>query len=222
MTTDLELFKQALNEGLELRIQSTIDSCTEEIVCSKEHIAACKAIIRGTYKNRPLWSDAKIKIAAIIAAATMLLAGCTAIYKDEIKTFIKHIYEEYIEITFGDSGSGAPQSIEEIYELTYVPKGYALKTEFNSKSMVSYTFESENGETLTFDQCVLNGSSFNFDNERSDSILITVGKNDVYFTNTNKNYSYIWNDGKYALIIISTKEISYDELLKVIDGITSK
>ena len=221
MTADLELFKQALNEGLELRIQSTIDSCTEEIVCSKEHIAACKAIIRGTYKNRPLWSDAKIKIAAIIAAATMLLAGCTAIYKDEIKTFIKHIYEEYIEITFGESGSSTPESIEEIYELTYVPEGYALKKSTIDEIIVGYTYISSTGEEIIFGQQPLS-AYYGFDNENGYSSIIVLENYEVFCKKSDLYSTYLWSNGKYSLSLTTSEDFTEEELIKIINGIQPK
>lgn len=221
MTTDLELFKQALNEGLELRIQSTIDSCTEEIACSKEHIAACKAIIRGTYKNRPLWSDAKIKIAAIIAAATMLLAGCTAIYKDEIKTFIKHIYEEYIEIIFGERGDGAPKNIEEVYELTYIPEGYNLKKSTIDEIIVGYTYLSATGEEIIFNQQPLS-AYHGFDNENGYSSTIMLENHEVFYKKSDLYSTYLWSDGKYSLSLTTSEVFSDEELIKIINSIQSK
>ena len=35
--SNLELFKQAISEGLSEKFDSVVDSCTEKIVCSEKH-----------------------------------------------------------------------------------------------------------------------------------------------------------------------------------------
>ena len=221
-SANLELFKRALAEGTNIRFQKATESFTDTALCSDRHLEIMEKITNGTYRKPLSFSSARIKIAAAIVAAMFLLSGCVMIYKDEIRGFIEHIYEEYIEITFSDNKNAESSYIEEIYELTYVPEGYVLKTEFISNSTVSYTFDNKNGQSLTFNQYILDGSSFNFDNERSDSTLIIVGKHNIYFTNTKQHHSYIWNDGKYAMIITSSEELSDSDLQKIIEGIKTR
>ena len=221
MNNDLELFKQSLSEGLELRIQSSIASCTEEIACSQEHLAACKEILNGTYESLSLWSNAKIKIAAIIAAATMLLAGCTAIYKDEIKAFIKDIYEEYIEITFGESGSSTPESIEEIYELTYVPEGYVLKKSTIEEIIVGYTYLSSTGDEIIFGQQPLS-AYHGFDNENGYSSIIVLENYEVFCKKSDLYNTHLWSNGKYSLSLTTSEDFTEEELIKIINGIQPK
>lgn len=217
--TDLELFKQALREGTDLRIRSVIASYTEKITCSEKHTAAMAEILDGRYKKPLSWSDAKVKIAAIIIAATMLLAGCAIIYKEEIRGFIEHIYEEYIEITFTD-GKTESSAIEEVYELTYLPEGYSLEESTIFGNNVYYTFSANNNK-ITFYQTDFNGIHI-FDNESGYSLILTVNNTEVYYKNTKTNNNYVWNDGKYAMVLTSTEELSTDDLQKIIEGIKIK
>lgn len=221
-SASLELFKRALAEGTDIRFRKAAEADADAMACSARHLEIMERIMSGTYRKPISLSSVRIKIAAAIAAVMLLLSGCAMIYKDEIRGFIEHIYEEYIEISFSDGENKESSSIKEIYELTYVPEGFVLKTEFISNSTVSYTFDNKNGHSLTFNQYILDGSSFNFDSERSDSTLIIVGKYNIYFTNTKQHHSYIWNDGKYAMIITSSEELSDSELQKIIEGIKTR
>lgn len=45
--TNEELFKRALNEGLSRRFDRELNSCSEEISPSKEHLAIMQAILKG-------------------------------------------------------------------------------------------------------------------------------------------------------------------------------
>ncbi len=220
MNTDLELFKQALSEGLNLRIQSGITSCTEKLICSKEHRAAMAAILGGTYKKPLFWSSTRTKIAAILVAAMMLLAGCTVLYKDEIRDFIEHIYEEYIEVTFSDGGNEKIK-IEEVYELTYIPDGYVLENTHISNLAIQYTYINSNKDEFYFQQNRLE-AYFGFDSESGYSKFTTVNNINVYHKQTPYYNNYLWNDGKYAMLITSTNELSSEELQKIIEGIKAR
>ena len=220
MNTDLELFKQALSEGLNLRIQSGITSCAEKLICSKEHRAAMAEILGGTYKKPLTWSSTRTKIAAILVAAMMLLAGCTVLYKDEIRDFIEHIYEEYIEISFSDGKYN--DRITQIYELTYVPEGYELNDSYSSATKVRYVFSNQQGDELIFSQSPLN-TSYGYNNEGDySSKVIIINDYAVYCIKTDINYTYLWNNGKHSMQISTNTAISTEELRLIIEGIQSK
>lgn len=218
--TDLELFKQALREGTDLRIRSVIASYTEKITCSEKHTTAMTEILDGRYKKPLSWSDAKVKIAAIIIAATMLLAGCAIIYKEEIRGFIEHIYEEYIEITFTD-GKTESSAIEEVYELTYLPEGYYLESSNIIDIRAKYIFSSADGKRITFSQTTLS-AVHGFDNEHGYKVIKQIGDFEIYYKQTDFNHNYLWNDGKYSLLLTTSHELSEEDLISIINGIQPK
>ena len=88
--TNEELFKQAINEALTNKFQRMADACDEEIVCSRRHRKAMRAIVSGKTPRKPLSTK---MIAILVAAAVLLLAGCAIIYRDEIREFITNIKE---------------------------------------------------------------------------------------------------------------------------------
>lgn len=216
--TNEALFKQAINEALTNKFQRMADACDEDIVCSRRHRKAMRAIVRGKTPRKPL--SAKM-IAILVAAAVLLLAGCAIIYRDEIREFITNIKEFFVEIKF-DEGENDSQNIDEIYELTYIPEGYSLKEQFVNRMGVQYIFTNFDSKRIKFTQRSLDASSFHIDSEHSDNTVLDIGNYIIYTRKTGDTFYYLWNDGKYALKLNSTDKLSENDLLLIIDGLKIK
>lgn len=216
--TNEELFKQAINEALTNKFQRMADACDEEIVCSRRHRKAMRAIVSGKTPRKPLSTK---MIAILVAAAVLLLAGCAIIYRDEIREFITNIKEFFVEIKF-DEGENESQDIDEIYEITYIPEGYSLKEEYITRLRVEYVFIGPDSNYVRFIQQSLDASNFYIDSEHSDNTVLDIGNYIIYTRKTGDTFYYLWNDGKYAMQIYSSESLSYDELVLIIDGIRIK
>lgn len=216
--TNEELFKQAINEALTNKFQRMADACDEEIVCSRRHRKAMRAIVSGKTPRKPLSTK---MIAILVAAAVLLLAGCAIIYRDEIREFITNIKEFFVEIKF-DEGENDSQNIDEIYELTYIPEGYSLKEQNINRMGVHYIFTNFDSKRIKFIQRSLDASSFYIDSEHSDNTIIEIENYTIYSRIAENMHYYLWNDGKYALKLISTIELTGEELLSIINGLKTK
>ena len=216
--TNQELFKQALVEGVSRRIDREIAACDEKVVFSRRHIKNMERIVKGKTPKKPI---NKKMVAILVAAAVLLLAGCAIIYRDQIRDFITNVKEFFVEIKF-DEGENDSQTIDEIYELTYVPEGYKLETQVINRMVVQYKFTNEFGESVKFIQRSLDASNFYVDIEHSDNVIIEIGEYTVYSRKTNGTYYYLWNDGKYALHVYSIMELSDSELMLIINGVVTK
>ena len=216
--TNEALFKQAINEGLTNKFQRMADACDEEIVCSRRHRKAMRAIVSGKTPKKPLSTK---MIAILVAAAILLLAGCAIIYRDEIRDFITDVREFFVKVTF-DEGENDSQNIDEIYELTYIPEGYSLKEQFVNRMEVEYVFINTDGKSIRFMQQAIDSSTFSIDSEHSDNTIISIENYTIYSRKTGNMYCYLWNDGKYALKLNSTDKLSENDLLLIIDGLKIK
>lgn len=219
--TNLELFKQALSEGLDNHFQSEIDNCSENIVCSRKHKIAMKAIIKGCDTNRKVWAPRTRKIVAILVAAALLLVSCAIIYRNEIRDFIEEIYESFAIVTYSE-GENEETTLEEIYELTYIPEGYWLENSNVSSLIVKYSFKNSSGDIISFEQFALDNISSYVDIENGYTLIVNVNNCDIYYKETKEHKCYYWNDGKYAMSLISNVELSTDELQCIIYGIKIK
>ena len=219
--TNLELFKQALLEGVSNRIDREIESCTETIVCSKRHKAAMKRIINGKYKESETRSLGFKKVVAILVAALLLLASCAIVYRNEIRNFIEEIYDSFIRLSYSE-GENPSDEIEGVYELSYIPNGYSQQKEEITLLKSSYVFSNSNGNTMMFEQRVLDAVTFYTDVENGYKKIVDVNIYDVYYKETKYQKCYMWNDGKYTLRLISDVGISTEELILIINGIKEK
>ena len=216
--TNIELFKQALIEGVNRRIDRDIAACEENVVCSRKHNKAMARILKGKTPSKPI--NRKM-IAILVAASILLLAGCAIIYHDEIRGFITDVSEFFVKVTF-DEGESEIKQIEEVYELTYVPEGYGLIKQDVTRMRVQYSYENKEGRFIKFIQQPLDASNFYIDSEHDYDNVFYLEQYTIYYRQTNGTYSYIWNDGKYALNLYSSEYLSENSLELIISGINTK
>ena len=216
--SNLELFKQALNEAWDNKIRREVESCTEEIVTSERHKATMQAILDGTYDKSAKWKLTRAKVVAILVAAALLLASCAVIYRNEIRDLVEEIFEDFSKATYSSEETDG-ETIEEVYELSYVPEGYVLEEAKITPIYVKYTFINSNN-ILVFEQRVLDYSSFAFDVENGYALCLSDNEIDIYYKSTNGYHYYLWNDGLCSVRIQSNTSISNVELKLIINGIT--
>ena len=217
-TTNQELFKQALVEGVNRRLDREISACDENIAYSRRHIKNMERIVKGKTPKKPI---NKKMVAILVAAAVLLLVGCAIIYRNEIREFVTDLSEYFVKIKFED-GENFSQNMEDIYELTYLPEGYTLETQVVNRMVVEYLFTNADDDYIKFIQQSIDASNFYVDIENSDNVIIEIGDYTVYSRKTNGTYYYLWNDGKYALHVYSSMELSDSELMLIINGVVTK
>ena len=213
--SNLELFKQAISEGLSEKFDSVVDSCTEKIVCSEKHNIAMRTIVCGKVGTKRTWSTKIKQIIAILVAVALLLTSCGIIFRNEIC----EIFEEFFtSITFPENESNT-DTITEAYKLTYVPEGYTLDKENISPLSVVYKYVDENDNFIWFEQRILKDTDFVIDSESGYSKIMEIEKYDVYYRKNSEQNVYVWTDGKYSLWLNANLKLSYEEIVQIIDGI---
>ena len=219
--TNLELFKQALSEGLSSKIDSIANEYTEEIVCSEKHNLAMRAIVYGKTDTKRFWSPKMKRIIAILVAAALILTSCGIIFRNEIRDFAENIYEFFVKISYSESDPKGV-SIEEVYKLTYIPEGYYLEEEIILAVNTSYIFTNSDGSTILFDQYILDGTNFFIDIENGYTKMVDIKEYEIYHKSTDGNHYYLWNDGKYSMRLISTNELLSQEVQLIVEGLAIK
>ena len=218
---NIALFKLALTEGLSNRIDRQISDCTEEIVASPAHSRAMNRIV-GCLPKRKLPTSPKLKkIIAILIAAALLLTGCAVAYRNEIRDFFEEIYESFVKINYSDGDDQGAQ-IEDVYELTYIPEGYYLEKTSEFPLKTTYRYSNANNDTILFEQRVLDTALFFADIENGYTKIVDISIYDVYYKKTKQQTYYMWNDGKFSLVLISKTALSDEELKLIIEGIKTK
>ena len=216
--SNLELFKQALNEAVSNKFDKMADECTEEIVYSEKHKLAMRTIVYGKADTKRVWSPKMKRIIAILIAAALLLTSCGIIFRNEIR----EVFEEFfVKLTY-DGDNESAESIMDVYCLGYVPEGYTLKREITTDVFIQYTFKDKNGEILYFEQRALTRSGFVVDSESGYSQIKDIEEYEVYYRFTNKYHHYVWCSEKYSMTIKSNTYLTNEEIILLLDGITVK
>jgi hypothetical protein len=214
--SNLELFKQAISEGLSEKFDSIVDNCTEEIVCSDRHKLAMRTIIYGKADTKKALSPKMKRIIAIIVAAALLLTSCGIIFRNEIR----EVFEEFfVKLTYsGDVTSG--NIIEQIYELTYLPEGYNLTYKNVRPLRIKWEYTNETNDMIQFEQHITGGSEFAVDSESGYSQIKEIKEYDVYYRFTEEYHNYIWSNNKYTFHLTSDQKLSNEEIELIIKGMT--
>lgn len=215
---DVRLFGKALVEGLSIKFEQELANSTESALCSEEHKAAMLEII-ATGKAIEQRMGKKKLIAILVAAALLLLAGCTAyVYRNEIGSFVENIYEEYVNVELSEDGDSLLAEIEHVYTLTYVPEGYDLVENIVDNVGVRYMYVNGSGEKIIFDQSIKNSTSIGIDNDDGKAEVIKYKNLEIYLRTTDDKKHYVWCDENYAIKLVCFESLSQAEILKIIDG----
>lgn len=219
---NVKLFREAISEGLNNRIQSVIDSCPENTIPSLRHRRAMATLLRQSKEQGSALTPKMRRVIAVLVAAALLLASCAIVYRKEIRGFIENIYESFIKVSYteGDYPNIEPE-IKEFYELTYLPEGYNSVNTVTTNSLLKSVFSNTKNK-IVFEQRVLDYADFYLDVEEGYTKIVDIKNHEVYYRNTSYANYYHWNDGKYSMRLISDFELSTDELQQIIDGVKTK
>ena len=213
-----EMFKKAICEGLIRRYEHDIDNWQESAECSINHQVRMKQIISRKYERQlKLKSSRKKIIIAIIAAALVLLTGCTLyIYRNEIGNFIETIYQDFGNIRHKDAMDESA-NIEREYQMTYVPEGYELVSKKSRPTFVLYEWADKEGNYINFTQTLIGQAFFGFDFEDGKSEIIS--RYNIYHRESNGVHFYLWENDIYVISLYSSTDLGENELIKIVDGI---
>ena len=216
--SEKKLFAQAVAEGLVEKYDEQIATIDENVVCSKRHTKRMKQILAGQTPTHNRIS--KKTIGAILLAAALLLTGCTAyVFRNEIRDFFVKVYDSFVKVTFDPKQQGDKESIEVAYHLSYIMEGYELVREEAASTDIIYEYKNLAGNMLTFGQYLLDGTNVILDSEHGYAEMREVKDYRVYYKFDGLQHIYIWNDGFYTLMLISSTELSDEDLVNILNGI---
>lgn len=214
----LELFKQALSEGVSNRFDKIAAECTEEIVCSDKHHLIMQTIVYGKTTTKRGLSPSVKRIIAILVAAALLLTSCGIIFRNELREAFNNFF---VTITYKDEPTYGTE-IENVYQLSYVPEGYSLKDEKIRPLRIQYEFANDTGDFIWFEQQPMDGTDFYIDSENGYAQLNDIKDFEIYYRYTGEKHVYIWTDGIYSMKLASNIHIYSDEIVLIFKGLTVK
>ena len=223
ISSDMKLFGQALREAACNVYEKELAECDENASCSKRHRRKMAKIVGiRTEVCMPKSERTRRAAIALLIAATLLLASCTAyVCLEKLRNFIVTILDSSIRVTYDEEEVPAVCALEKYYTLTYVPEGYHLVSEVERSSFVKYRWETDSGQYLVFVQRILDSTSFRIDSEQGATEIFEIGGYRVYYRELEKK-GYIWTDGSCAMSLNVSEKLTEEELTRIIEGVSAK
>lgn len=175
-------------------------------------------------KKKPLlWylNTTRKQAAAILIAIGIFFGLSIGVYatREPIVEFFLNVKEKFSEVFFNQEDiEKAPETIEMVYTLGYVPEGYTLSKKDFAEYKVQFIWQNQNGEYINFTQYILKNTS-TIDIEDSDSTIIYVNEMKVIYSEKLETKTYFWNIDGYAFSLRITDSLSTDESIKLIESL---
>ena len=157
-----------------------------------------------------------------IAAAMLIAFSCSMTVKavrEPVVEFFANVYEKFVEIFFGEGDiAKAPDAIETVYTLGFIPDGYEMDRFFIDRDMTNMTWKNENGDRLVLSQGILKGS-FTMDTEEANYQIIEWNGRKIAYVEKLGIKSFFWNSSEYEFSLTIPTNMSEDEVLVLIDSL---
>ena len=157
-----------------------------------------------------------------IAAAVLIVFSCSMTVKavrKPIVEFITNIYEEFVEIFFEkDDVANAPDAIETVYTLGFIPEGYNIEQSLIGDTLIFMVWKNETGEILIFSQNTLDASSI-LDTEESNYDVIEWGGHRIAFAEKYGAKHFYWNSDQYAFSLTVSSDMPQEQIFSLIDSL---
>lgn len=150
-----------------------------------------------------------IALAVFIASATTVMS--VDAFREAVFRFFMNIFSTHSDITAIDDDRH-PDTIEDIYEITYDLSDYDINFEDNTERSRITTYMKNNNE-IVFMQYV--NDAFNMRANTEGAVITHIdlnGYDAIYFYNNVGYHNLIWDNGRYTIVISSnlTKESTID------------
>ena len=166
-------------------------------------------------------------IAIIIAAVMVLSAAAMSVsaVRDVIIGFITEVYETFTGVR-AEPSEDAPETLEEIYEVTWVPEGYELIEDIRESGYRTQRFENATtNSVIIFDQYPVSRYSANYDTENAEFKNVLVNGENGMAIEWDDEYELIWKKSNYVLELRMLQgengNINKNEMDKIAESVNS-
>lgn len=219
MKKDRMTGNEVLEEALRGCLSSYCDQFPpheEEIHLGEDYERYMASLIRRSEKQPRGFFRSLVTRAAGIAAAILFVFGCS-MAMEEVRKPVLSFYAD-IRAEFGGFFAKAPDTVETVYTLGHVPKGYVEKDRFTSSIFSNMSWFNEKNERIVLRQQPLNASD-DPDCAYTDWNTAYVGGRKILYSSDEMLCSYYWNSDGYRFDLGVPSNISREEALSLIESL---
>lgn len=197
-------FKMALSEALIPEYEASIPQMEEHIFSRKFEQKMKKLINRRRKPYYKLinktWKRAVCAVTA--AAVSMTIVMQVEAVRSLFKDFLAYIYEKFSVLQSIDS-SNAPETIEDVYVITYDLSDYVIDYGKNNGEFFNVTYRNNDIIIDYFQYTKTNYDSL-WNTEETNLEKIIIGNYEAVYFNDNHNFeTIVWDNGEYIFSISS-------------------
>ena len=156
-------------------------------------------------------------VAAILAALTTTALAVPAIREALIKFFAKDAETHYEFYFDPEQAATAPEHVEKVYKPTYIPDGFCEDFIFIDLSGAAYTWLSENGDYITFDQMIIPNDTEGPAPDAEDVVveILCLNGYQVFCVYSDGYTMYHWTDNAYFYQLIMGPSVSEEDCERI-------
>lgn len=207
---ELNRFKSLPNENIEL---------SEEFEKEIQKLAKKRKML--------IWQATKTvprRIAVVFAAVIITLCMMMSIsaIRVPIINFFVNVYEEFISIFVEeDETIETPDSIEVIYQPSYIMDGYFEISSNKFETYVETIWMDSNGNVLIYTQDVLEDDyQTQIDNREVDYVDANFANDTVKYFSKNGQYFFVWTNQYYLFEFVCPSNVQLNEIENFINSLT--
>ena len=217
------LLKQAFSQAMSEKYKAELAACGPAITPSARYLRRVSRIIDIDVQrdeDRHSYHKKRLLICVIASVLVIVLSVSAYAYRDGIRELFLTFHDKYLNATYdSDLHRVEHQKITEVYALSHVPDGFELEKELLDDVMSYYRWGNSQGEYFTFTQGVFDQGVMGFDTEHGEHFVWQYKNYEIYVFDYENSCSYLWNDGKYVLNIVTPPAVSEEQIKKMIDSI---
>lgn len=193
----------------------------EQLSQDLQHI--CK---NSTYAKKKLYMKCLNtfgkRVAAVFILVGVLFGLSIGVYAthESIAEFFLNVKDKFLEVFFNENDiEKAPETIETVYTLGYVPDGYVLSERKIYNKNVKTIWTTSSGIEIIFDQSCINNSEKTLDNEDNNLQIFYIENTKIVKSEKLDQQIFLWNNNRYIYILTISRTISDEECKKIINSL---
>lgn len=215
----LQKLKEALKVINQWEYENLHLETLEEVIPSPRYQKRMERLIKR--QNQSYWKYVntvrkRVAVFAVAIALAFALSMSVSAVREPIVEFFVNVYERFVEFFYDeDDIARAPDTIETVYTLGYVPEGYEIECFEIRESMACWRWIGTNKDKIAFSQYIFEGDYF-LDGEESDFEILYVENLEVAYICKNSMKKFYWNTPEYAFQLMLSDNFSKQECLRII------
>ena len=217
-TADKSMIGQCLFNSTLREIREIEDIDYSFIEASPSFKEKIKSSIEDTPRKRKLCPRKLIVVlVAVISMCFLIMFAVSAQVRTKVVDFFIEIYESFTMLFVKDNSTeDNPDTIESIYEPSYLSKNNYEKSKENVNMLYMTAAWKKEGSTIEFSQSIIYENYILSDTEDASFKTEIIGEQEVLYNVKNGTYTIKWLAYGYSFSIRCNEALGWDEIEKII------